>query len=154
VAPPHPEAPNAITSRSTEVTAGFSTAPFTQRARATPGVRPILSSADVFGGTATFRALGATRRAIEATPALPGAVAAATDEAASNIRDDPGRAADIAIAVEEPKGLDRAAVVALLRALADDFGQGPAGVEACGAATGRAGQLRNQPAGRWSRSTG
>jgi NitT/TauT family transport system substrate-binding protein len=145
VALPHPEALNAIMARSTEVTAYFSSAPFTQRALAAPGVRPILSSEDVFEGKSSFLALGAARRAVEATPVLPEAVAAAMDEAAAIIRNDPERAADIYIAVEQPKGMERAAVVALLRDLADDFGPSLAGVQAYADFMGRIGQLKAPP---------
>jgi NitT/TauT family transport system substrate-binding protein len=146
VALPHPEALNAITSRSTEVTAYFSSAPFTQRALAAPGVRAILSSEEVFGAKASFLALGATRRAVEAAPVLPEAVAAAMEEAAAIIRDEPERAADIYIAVEQPEGMDRAAVVALLRSLAGDFGPSLAGVQAYADFMGRIGQLKAPPA--------
>jgi NitT/TauT family transport system substrate-binding protein len=146
VALPHPEALNAITTRSTEVTAYFSSAPFTQRALATPGVRPILSSEDVFGGKASFLAFGATRRAVEANPVLPVAVAAAMAEAAAIIRDEPERAADVYIAVEQPRGMERDAVVALVRDVGGDFGPGLAGVQAFSDFMGRIGQLRNPPA--------
>ena len=146
VALPHPEALNAVTSGGTEVTAYFSSAPFTQIALRNPKIHAVLSSADVFGGRASFLVLAATKGYLDANAKMAEVMKAALAEAAALIKDDPKRAAEIYLKVEPSKILDAAQVEALLRELAGDFGIEVQGVKAFADFMGRIGQLKNPPA--------
>jgi NitT/TauT family transport system substrate-binding protein len=144
VALPHSESINALLSGSTEVTTYFSSAPFTQAALKSPKVHSILTSSDVMGKS-SFLIMSATKRYIEANPKMPGVIAKAIDEAATIIKTDPKRAAEIYLKYEPSKTLDVPAVEAILKELADDFGSSVHGVQAYADFMGELGQLKNPP---------
>jgi NitT/TauT family transport system substrate-binding protein len=144
VALPHSESINALLSGSTDVTTYFSSAPFTQAALKSPKIHSILTSSDVMGQS-SFLIMGATKRYIEANPKMPGVIAKAIDTAATIIKTDPKRAAEIYLKYEPSKTLDVAAVEAILKELADDFGSSVHGVQAYADFMGELGQLKNPP---------
>jgi NitT/TauT family transport system substrate-binding protein len=144
VALPHPESLNALLSGSTEVTAYFSSAPFTQAALKDPKVHSILTSSDVMGKS-SFLIMGATKRYIDANPKMPDVIAKAMSEAASIIKTDPHKAAEIYLKHEPSKTLDVPTVEAILKQLADDFGSSIHGVQAYADFMGKLGQLKNPP---------
>jgi len=145
VALPHPESVNAILSGSTEVTAYFSSAPFTQVVLKSPKVHSILTSTEALGGKSSFLIMGATKRYIDANPKMPEVIAKAMDDAAQIIRTDPKRAAQIYLKAEPSKTLDLAAVEAILKELKDEFGSSVQGVQAYADFMGKLGQLKNPP---------
>src|SRR5262249_26115569 len=99
VALPHAEAINALLSGSSEVTAYFSSAPFTQVALKSPKIHAVFTSADIMGQS-SFLIMGATKRYVEVNPAIPDVVAKAIQEAADIIRSDPRRAAEVYLKYE------------------------------------------------------
>ncbi len=143
---PHPESVNALLSGGTEVKAYFSTPPFTQILLDSGRVHAIASSNDAFGGRATFLALGATKRYLDANPAMAAVMVAALQEAGDIIRADPKRAAEIYLKVEPSKYLDQARVETMLKAQHDDFGIEVSGVKQLADFMGRIGGLRRVPA--------
>ena len=68
---PHPDAVSALASGSKEVTAYFSSPPFTALAMKTSSVHRVLDSDDVFAGKSSFVVMEATRGFIEATRNCP-----------------------------------------------------------------------------------
>lgn len=142
---PHPDALAAIVSGGTEVSGYFSSAPFTQIALRDPKVRVVLSSADVFGGPASFLVLGGTRRFLQANPKAAGVLKASLEEASDLIRREPRRAAEIYLKAEPSRTLDVDQVEALLKTMADDFGVGVRGVKTYVDFMARIGQVRNPP---------
>jgi NitT/TauT family transport system substrate-binding protein len=91
---PHPEALRAMLSGKTEITAHFSSPPFSYIEYDQPGFRRVLNSADVVGPQTIIMAY-ATRRFYEANPKLSAAFVAAITEAAQLIAADKREAARI-----------------------------------------------------------
>lgn len=127
---PHPEAVAALVAERGAVAGYFSSAPYTEIALADGRVHKVLSSVDVIGGKASLLILGATRGYIAAHPKVPELVAAAIEEAARIIRDDPRRAAAIYLAHEPSKALDRRTVAAIVAEIRDEFGSAIHGTQA------------------------
>ena len=148
VALPHPEALNSLLSGKTEITAYFSSPPYTQLALRNPAIHRVLSSEEVFGGRASFLVMATTKRAADANPKLAEALVAALAEADRIIRTEPRRAAEIYLKIEPVKGLDVDTVEGILREQAEDFGVEVHGVKAYADFMARVGQLKRPPA-RW-----
>src|SRR5262249_54568115 len=127
-----------------EVTAYFSSAPFTQVALKSPKIHAVFTSADIMGQS-SFLIMGATKRYVEVNPAIPDVVAKAIQEAADIIRSDPRRAAEVYLKYEPSKTLDVATMTAVLRELQDDFGKSVHGVQAYADFMSAHGQLKNPP---------
>ncbi|MBI3497746.1 MAG: ABC transporter substrate-binding protein [Proteobacteria bacterium] len=142
---PHPEAVNALLSR-TEVTAYFASAPFTQIVLADPKIHAVLTSEDVFGGQASFLVLAATKRFADQNPRLVEAMVAAIDEAAALIASDPMRAAEIYLEAEPTKGVTPELIAKLLKEPGNGFGAEVRGVKRYADFMVRLGQLRAAPA--------
>jgi NitT/TauT family transport system substrate-binding protein len=139
---PHYESINDLLSGSSEVTAYFSSAPFTQVALKNRKIHTVLTSVDVMGQS-SFLILGATKRYVEANPQIPDVIANAVQEAAEIIKSDPRKAAEIYLKYEPSKTLDVAMITAVLRELQDDFGKSVYGVQAYADFMGALGQLKN-----------
>jgi NitT/TauT family transport system substrate-binding protein len=146
VALPHPEALNQLLSGKTEVTAYFSSAPFTQIALKDSRIHTVLTSTEAFGGKASFLVAGATRKALDADPKLATVITNALAEAHSVIKNDPRKAAEIYLKVEPSKTLDTAQVEAILRELKDDFDVSVHGVGTSAKFMAQIGQLKSPPA--------
>jgi len=144
VALPHPESLNVLVSGSTEVTAYFSSPPFTEAALKSPKIHRILSSSDVMGQS-SFLVMGATKRYITANPKMPDIIAKAINEAATMIKTDPKRAAQIYLKYEPSKTLDPRTVESILDELKDDFGNSVHGVQSYADFMGKLGQLKDPP---------
>jgi NitT/TauT family transport system substrate-binding protein len=142
---PHPDAVAGLLAATGLLAGYFSSAPYSQIALADGRVHKVLSSSDVIGGKASFLIMGASRGYVAAHPQIAGAVAAAMDEAAHVIRDDPRRAAEIYLAHEPSKTLDAAAVAAVLNDIKDEFGSAVHGVHAFADFMGRHGELKAPP---------
>jgi NitT/TauT family transport system substrate-binding protein len=141
---PNYESINDLLSASSEVTAYFSSAPFTQVALKYRMIHTILTSVDVMGQS-SFLILGATKRYVEDNPHVPDVIANAMQEAADIIKSDPRRAAQIYLKYEPSKTLDVAMIAAVLRELQDDFGKSVYGVQAYADFMSSLGQLKNPP---------
>jgi NitT/TauT family transport system substrate-binding protein len=148
VALPHPESLAQVTSGATEVTAYFSSAPFTQVALRNPKIKQVLTSTDAFGGKASFLVAGATKRYLDANPKMAEVFAKAIAEASDLIRKDSKQATEIYLKVEPQKALDAAAVEAIVKELKDDFGTSVHGIKTSADFMGRIGQLKAPPA-KW-----
>jgi NitT/TauT family transport system substrate-binding protein len=146
VALPHPEALNQLLSSATEVTAYFSSAPFTQIALKDPKIHTVLTSTDAFGGKSSFLVAGATKKVLDANPKLATVLTKALAEADELIKKDPKKAAEIYLKVEPSKTLDNAQVEAILKELKDDFDVSVHGVGVSSKFMGQIGQLKSPPA--------
>ncbi len=84
----HPDGVIALLSGGGGIAAHFTSPPFHQRELATPGVRTIMRSDEVLGGSTTFTMLSTTARFRDENPQVFTAVLAALDEANQIITDD------------------------------------------------------------------
>jgi NitT/TauT family transport system substrate-binding protein len=130
------------------VTAYFASPPFTQFALRDPAVHPLLTSADVMNGKFSFLMLGATKAFINARPQMPQVIAAAIDEAAKIIHDDPRRAAGIYLTHEPSGSLGGTVLEAIIRDIKDEFGSPVYGVQTLADWMAKHGQLKGAP-GSW-----
>jgi NitT/TauT family transport system substrate-binding protein len=127
------------------VTAYFSSPPFTQLALRATNVHPLLRSSDVMNGKSSFLVLGATKAAIEAHPQMASVVEGAIDEAARIIHDDPRRAAQIYLTYEPSGSINGAAMAAVIGDIKDEFGSAVYGVQAIADFLSRHGDLKTAP---------
>jgi NitT/TauT family transport system substrate-binding protein len=141
---PHPEAVKALLSR-LEISAYFSSAPFTQIVLRDPGVHAILNSDSVFGGKGSFLVMAVSKRFADKNPGLLRATVAAIEEADTLIKEDPRRAAEIYLAVEPSSIMTVDFIADLLKSSASDFGVEVYGVKTYADALVRLGQLRAPP---------
>lgn len=95
---PHPEGMAALLSGGTEVTAHFTSPPYQQLELKHPGIRRILTSADVMGGPATFSLMMTTTKFRSENPKAYKAFLDAFTDAHDFIAKNPERAADIYLA--------------------------------------------------------
>jgi NitT/TauT family transport system substrate-binding protein len=138
----HPQAIAALADNNGEITAYFSSPPFTQIARRAANVHAVLSSSDVMNGKSSFLILGALRSYVSAQPQVADLVMKAIDEAARLIRDDPKRAAQIYLTREPSAALNGTAVEAIIRETKDEFGSPVYGVQATADFMVRIGELK------------
>jgi len=94
---------------------------------------------------ASFIVLGATRRYVDAHEKAADVVAKTVGEAASIIRDDPRREAQICLAHEPWKTLDGNAVETIVIEIKDEFGSTVRGGQAFADFMGRHGELKERP---------
>ena len=135
-----------VTEQGTEqVTAYFSSPPFTEIVLRNPKVHPLLRSSDVMNGKSSFLIMGANKATIEAQPQLPGVIDRAIDEAARIIHDDPRRAAQIYLTHEPSGTINAAAMAAVIGDLKNEFGSAIYGVQAIADFMGRHGELKVPP---------
>jgi NitT/TauT family transport system substrate-binding protein len=130
---------------SAQITAYFSSPPFTQLALRDAKVHALLKSSDVMGGKSSFLIMGATKAYIDAQPQMPDVIAKAMDEAARIIHDDPRRAAQIYLTHEPSGSLNAAATEAVVRDIKDEFGSAVYGVQTMADFMGRHGALKSPP---------
>lgn len=99
----HPDGAAALLSGKSEITAHFTSAPYQYQELADARVHRVLSSYEVTGGPATFSGLFTTRKFHDANPKTIQAVLAAIEEANTIIRNDPHRAAEIFVRLDNSK---------------------------------------------------
>jgi NitT/TauT family transport system substrate-binding protein len=128
-----------------QVTAYFSSPPYTQLALRDANVHRILASSEVMGGKFSFLIMGATKAYIEEQPQMPEVLDKAIAEAARLIHDDPRRAAQIYLTHEPSGTLNGATAEAVVREIKDEFGSAVYGVQAIADFMGRHGELKNPP---------
>jgi NitT/TauT family transport system substrate-binding protein len=139
---PAPEAAGALIAGG-GITADFTNPPFSYRELDTPGLHPILTSADVLGGPATTSLLYTTAAFAMENPKTMAAVIAAVDEAMELIRKDRNRAAEIYRRVTEERYSDA------LQRMVDDpaitYGREPRGLMTYATFMHRIGALKTEP---------
>jgi NitT/TauT family transport system substrate-binding protein len=145
VALPPADALSALINGVGMVTAYFASPPYTELALRDGKVHPVLNSADVFSGKASFLVMGATRAYIDAHPQMPDVIDKAIDEAAHIIHNDPGRAAQIYLTHEPSGALSGAIIETVLREIKDEFGAGIYGVKAYADFMVQQNQLKEAP---------
>ncbi len=94
----HPDCVVAMLARAGGVNAHFTSPPFHQREIQDPGIRTIMTTRDVMGGSTTFTMLSTTARYRDENPAVHAAVIAALEEANAAIRQDTRAAAELLLA--------------------------------------------------------
>lgn len=99
----HPDAMQAMSLASSEVTAHFTTPPFQYQQLRMPGVRTVLNSYDVWGGPQTATIVWTTGRFVNKEPTLYAAAAAALDEATSWINANKREAAELYLRMSKDK---------------------------------------------------
>lgn len=110
----HPDGVIAMLAESSDITTHFTSPPFHQREQQNPGIRTIMNSYDVTGGTTTFTMMSTTSAYREANPDAYAAVLAALEEAMQMIEANRLAAADILIAARGDAGLTREELAELL----------------------------------------
>jgi NitT/TauT family transport system substrate-binding protein len=123
----NPDGATALISGRSEVNAHFTWNPFHAREISAKGVRTILNSNDVMGGTASNVLVITTKKFYDAQPKLYAAFFDAFKEATSIIRNDPRRAATIYIDVTNEKHQSVDDVVEMIRDPNNDFNMVPTG---------------------------
>ncbi len=99
----HPDAMAAMLSGQGEVTAHFTAAPYDFQELENPNVRKLLTSYDVYGGSATLILLSTTSKFHDQNPKVYKAVLAALGKASEFIKKDPRQAAEIYLTVTKEK---------------------------------------------------
>lgn len=100
---PHPEATAALIAGGSEITAHFSSPPFSYQALENPKVRKLISSYDILGGKATFNLLYATEKFHDENPKTYRAFYDALVEAEGWIKANKAAAAETYIRVQQSK---------------------------------------------------
>lgn len=111
----HPDGVVALLSGAAGISAHFTSPPFHQRERRDPGVRTILTTTDIMGGSTTFTMLSTTARFREENAAANGAVLRALEEANRLIAADPRAAAEILLASTPESGFTVDETIAMLQ---------------------------------------
>jgi NitT/TauT family transport system substrate-binding protein len=142
---PPADALSALINGEGTVTAYFASPPYTELALRDGKIHPVLNSADVFGGKASFLMMGATRAFIDGHPAIPDVIDKAIDEASHIIHDDPRRAAEIYLTHEPSGALNESVIETVLREIKDEFSAGIYGVKAYSDFMVQQGELKEAP---------
>jgi NitT/TauT family transport system substrate-binding protein len=141
---PQPDAAAALMSGRGEITAHFTSPPFTVAELRAPGVHPILSSVDVMGDT-SLTVLWTTKRFAVANPRVVQAMYDAIHEALATINGNKEAAADRYIALSGDK-IARADLLAVFNDPHIRFTPTPLGVIKFAAFMHRTGALKGEPA--------
>ncbi len=144
VSMPQPDAAAQLMSRAGEITAHFTSPPFTRSELRAPGVHAVLNSVDVMGDT-SLTVLWTTKRFAGANPMVVRAMYDALHEALATINADKSAAADRYLALSG----DKIGREDLMEVLADphiQFTARPLGVMAFAAFMKKTGALKAEPA--------
>lgn len=93
----HGDAASALLSNSASITGHFASAPLDQVERKTPGIRSIMNTDDVMGGSTTFTMISTTKRFREQNPKIYDAFLNALKQAQDMIKNDKAGSARILI---------------------------------------------------------
>ena len=99
----HPDAQTALLSGQSEVTAHFGSPPFQYQQLQRPGIRTVLSSADILGGPTTFNLVWTTSKFRNENPKLYAAFVSALEEATASINKDKKAAAEAYLRISKDK---------------------------------------------------
>jgi NitT/TauT family transport system substrate-binding protein len=146
VALPHSESVSAMLSGGTEVKAYFAPPPFTQILLDSGKVSTITTSVEMMGGPASLLILSASRRYLEANPAIAEVAVKAMREATDVIKKDPKRAAEIYLTMEPSRTLDHKQVETILRQIGPEFGPEVSGMRVWADIMQKVGLIKEGPA--------
>ncbi len=141
----HPDGVVAMLARAGGVNAHFTSPPFHQREIQDPGIRTIMTTRDVMGGSTTFTMLSTTARYRDENPAVHAAVIAALEEANAVIRQDTRAAAELLLA-RSPGGFTVDDIAAVLEDPDIRFTTTPENVTRYADFMARIGTIARQPA--------
>ncbi len=141
---PHPDATAALLSGGT-ISGYCAVPPYSQMFLHNARIHAVLTSREIFGGfEASGAGLAGSQRFVDANPTVTRAVFLAMEDAMQLIRENPRRAAEIALA-SEPQKLTPEAVTALLTDGSIVPQAAPQGVMAFGTFMARTGMLKEAP---------
>ena len=147
----HPDAVIALVTHNGAIDCHFASDPFSQRELQEPGMRTILNSDDVMGGSTTFTMISTTRRFHDANPKTTAAFLAALEDAIAEIKADPQEAAAILLdnmgGTKGGGGFTIAQLVAVLNNPATSYGVAPRHVLEYAHFMHEIGSLKSDPAG-------
>ncbi len=141
---PHPDAAQALLSKSGIINAHFSNAPYQQQALKVPGVHKVTDWYTILGGPTTSVVLYTTAAYRKENPKTYAAFLAAFDEATAFIRSNPEAAIDIFIKQDKSK-LDRAFLLDIVKDPDVSFGATPRNTLAFANFLHEVGALKNKP---------
>lgn len=144
---PHPEGLSALTSGQTEVTAHFTSPPFSFMELKNPKVHRVLDASDVLGEISTG-VVYAPKRFADANPKIIEAFIKAQDEANALIAKDVAMAADIFLRSTDIK-VSKEEVMEMITSKGTSYSTTPNGVMQFADFMHRAGTIKNEPAA-WS----
>jgi NitT/TauT family transport system substrate-binding protein len=142
---PHPDAAQALLSKSGVINAHFSNAPYQQQALKVPGIHKVTDWYTILGGPTTSVTLYTTAKYRKDNPKTYAAFLAAFDEATAFIKKDPEAAVDIFIKQDKSK-LDRAFLLDIVKDPDVSFGATPRNTQAFANFLHDVGALKNKPA--------
>jgi NitT/TauT family transport system substrate-binding protein len=142
----HPDAVVALLSGTSQINAHFTSPPWHQRELRDPGVRTVLSTDDILGGSTTFTMLSTTARFREENPQVYAAVLAALEEAAELIRNSPEEAAETLFAAESGAGFSVEELVEVLKDPSIRFTTTPENVQKYAQFMHAIGSIETEPA--------
>lgn len=142
----HPNAVAALLSPKSEITAHFTTPPYTSVEQQDPRVHRVTSDVEILGQRTTGMSIWTTQAFYQANPRLNRAVLAALDEAVAIIRADPKGAAADFIAIEGSGGaLTRELVEKIITSDEVDFHTAPRGALEWAQFMQSVGAIKNRP---------
>ncbi|QDD62747.1 ABC transporter substrate-binding protein [Herbaspirillum seropedicae] len=146
IAVPHPDATAAIISGGTEITGHFGNPPFQEQELAgNPHAHIVLKSYDVLGGPSSATVLYATEKFRKDNPKTYRAFLDALEEAASFIRANPDKAADIYLKVNKGN-TDRKLLLQIIKNPEVQFKIAPQNTYGLAEFMHRVGAIKNKPA--------
>ncbi|MET3435050.1 NitT/TauT family transport system substrate-binding protein [Herbaspirillum seropedicae] len=146
IAVPHPDATAAIISGGTEITGHFGNPPFQEQELAgNPNAHIVLKSYDVLGGPSSATVLYATEKFRKDNPKTYRAFLDALEEAASFIRANPDKAADIYLKVNKGN-TDRKLLLQIIKNPDVQFKIAPQNTYGLAEFMHRVGAIKNKPA--------
>ncbi|MGO0790963.1 ABC transporter substrate-binding protein [Herbaspirillum seropedicae] len=146
IAVPHPDATAAIISGGTEITGHFGNPPFQEQELAgNPNAHIVLKSYDVLGGPSSATVLYATEKFRKNNPKTYRAFLDALEEAASFIRANPDKAADIYLKVNKGN-TDRKLLLQIIKNPEVQFKIAPQNTYGLAEFMHRVGAIKNKPA--------
>lgn len=142
----HPDAVIALLSRRLEVNLHFTSPPFHQRELKEPGIRTILTSDQVMGGSTTFTMLYTVTKFHDENPKTYAAVMAALREAIAFIKADPRAATRIFLEASDGRGWSEDEILAVIGSPDVTFTTAPQNVMQYAAFMHEVGTLKAMPA--------
>lgn len=143
----HPDAVIALVSGSGNIVGHWASAPFDARELKEPGIKTLMNSDDVMGGSTTFTQMSTTSKFQAENPKVFGAVRKALKRAQEMIGEDKNAAAAVLLKSMGGKGWDVAELVAILNNPRTKYTPRPENVMKYANFMHEIGSLKNKPAG-------
>ncbi|WP_374441068.1 ABC transporter substrate-binding protein [Stella sp.] len=143
----HPDAVIALVSGSGNIVGHWASAPFDARELKEPGIKTLMNSDDVMGGSTTFTQMSTTSKFQAENPKVFGAVRKALKRSQEMIGEDKNAAAAVLLKSMGGKGWDVAELVAILNNPRTKYTPRPENVMKYANFMHEIGSLKNKPAG-------